>query len=317
MSVAAFDLNSLHLTSSIISSIGKIKFTSKTPLNNRSGDEVSNLLTEKIIEIIDRYNRQHARIKSVGISIPGIYNPQTGCVWAPNIPGWDNYPLKNSLLPIIREHILNLKIASKRSCNIRGEYWLGAAKKTRNAIYFSVNHGIGAGILVDGRILEGFNGGVGAVGWMNLNEHVKEDYLDTGFYEYYASGKGIINRTRGLLKSESDYKGVLKQYSIEELDIPHIFNAYIKNDEIAESIINSSIKFWGIAIANMISLFNPEKIIFGGRVFGPAFQFIDSIKEEVSKRTHPRFYTNVKFVQSELGEYSALLGAGHLVNKKL
>lgn len=317
MSLIALDLNSIHLTSALISRMGKMKSVSTRPLNHRVGDGVTELMLVEILKLIKTYSTNHKRIKSVGISIPGIYNPQSGCVWAPNIPGWDNYPLKKKLLPLVQEHILNLKIASKRSCNIRGEYWLGAARKTRNAIFLSVNNGIGAGILIDGKILEGFNGGVGAVGWMNLNKNIESKYRDGGFYEYYASGKGILNLIQEGLDKKRDSNGYLREIKKEDLNIAHIFDAYGNNDKIAKSVINQCIQYWGIAVANIISLFNPEKIIFGGKVFGPAFQFIDKIKDEASKRTHPQFFNNVKFVQSELGDYAALLGAGQLVNKKI
>lgn len=317
MSIIALDLNSIHLTSAILTRTGKLKAVSTLPLNSKSGDQVTELIINQISSLIKKYSDQHIRIKSVGISVPGIYNPQTGNVWAPNIPGWENYPLKAKLLPLVKTHILNLKIANKRSCNIRGEHWLGAARRTRNAVYLSVNNGIGAGILVDGRILEGFNGGVGAVGWMSLDHGLDKKYMVGGFYEYYSSGKGIINLIQEAVKKEPGYKGDLKNIKSDDLSIAHIFDAYGKNDIIAESIINQCIQYWGIAVANLISLFNPEKFIFGGKVFGPAFQFVDRIKEEAGKRTHPQFFSNVKFVQSELGAYAALLGAGYLVNKKL
>jgi glucokinase len=317
MSIIALDLNSIHLTSAMISRIGKMKSVSTFPLKHRSGDEVTELIINQINNLIKKYDAEHIRIKSVGISVPGIYNPQTGCVWAPNIPGWDNYPLKVKLLPLVKTYILNLKIANKRSCNIRGEYWLGAARRTRNAIYLSVNNGIGAGILVDGKILEGFNGGVGAVGWMSLDQNFDEKYMDGGYYEYHSSGKGIINLIQDAIKEDPNYGGYLKNINTDDLSIAHVFDAYGKNDKIATSVINQCIRYWGIAVANLISLFNPEKFIFGGKVFGPAFQFIDKIKREASERTHPQFFTNVKFVQSELGPYAALLGAGYLVNKKL
>ena len=78
---------------------------------------------------------------------------KTGRVWAPNIPGWDDYPLKAEIQAAISDPSVKVVVDSDRAASILGEAWQGAARGCRNAIFLAVGTGIGAGILVDGRVL--------------------------------------------------------------------------------------------------------------------------------------------------------------------
>jgi glucokinase len=95
----------------------------------------------------------------------------------------------------------------------------------------------------------------------------------------------------------------------------HVFEAFEAGDPIAEKVIQRSIEFWGKASANLVSLFNPEKIIFGGGVFGPAAQFIDQIYNEAKKWAQPISIGLTKFEPSTFGHEAGLYGAGYLAMK--
>ena len=77
-------------------------------------------------------------------------------------------------------------------------------------------------------------------------------------------------------------------------------------------MLNQAVVFWGMAVANLVSLFNPEKIIFGGGVFGPALQFLPRIKEEALKWAQPISINQVTLEQSGLGGDAGVYGAGYL-----
>jgi glucokinase len=315
MAIIAVDLMSSAVTCAALGKTGKILEHDKYDLLNLEGNAVSLLIQNQIKKLLNKFENTPMRIKSVGIAVPGIYYTKTGTVWAPNIPGWNNYHLKQDMAKFAEQNI-RVKIASKRTCDILGEKWLGAAKKTRNAIYFSVGNGIGAGVLIDGRILQGFNDGVGAVGWLAVESNFKEEFKTKGCLEYLASGKGILNLVQESLLINPHQGKILGKKDIHHITIEDVFRAYDLKDAIAERVINKCIEYWGIAVANLISLFNPEIIIFGGSLFGPALQFLDEIKAEAFKWAQPIFVENVKFVKSELGANAGLFGAGHLAAQK-
>ena len=74
--------------------------------------------------------------------------------------------------------------------------------------------------------------------------------------------------------------------------------------------MNNAIEYWGMAVANLVSLFNPEKIIFGGGVFGPALKFLDAIYDEAKKWAQPISIDQVQLQGSALGNDAGLYGAG-------
>ncbi len=306
---------STNVTFAALGKTGKILQRESIKLNETGGGELSSLIQKQIKKLLSTFEHRPLQIKSVGIAVPGIYYSKTGHVWAPNIKGWENYPLKQDMGQLMEQNI-RVKIAGKRTCDILGEKWLGAAKKSRNAIYLSIGSGIGAGVLIDGKILHGFNDGVAAVGWLAMDKHFKDIYKSRGFFEYKASGNGILLSVKEELEKNKKYKSLLRRKEPGELTIPDVFAAYDKKDKIAIKVLKESIKYWGITSANLISLFNPEIIIFGGSLFGPAYRFIDEIKSEAEQWAQPIFMKDVRFTKSFLGADAGLFGAGHLAMKK-
>ncbi|HEX6964122.1 MAG TPA: ROK family protein, partial [Lacipirellula sp.] len=129
-------------------------------------------------------------------------------------------------------------------------------------------------------------------------------------FETHASGEGLAKRLAAALASRSKYIGPLA-------DKPNptahdLFAAYETGDEIAREVLAEAIEFWGMAAANLVSLFNPQKIILGGGVFGPATQFIDTIYEEARRWAQPIAIQRVSFEPAQLGPDAGLYGAGFL-----
>ena len=91
-----------------------------------------------------------------------------------------------------------------------------------------------------------------------------------------------------------------------------VFAAYSHNDQVAVRVIDQCTEYWGMAVANLVSIFNPEKIIFGGGVFGPAIQLLDRISEEARKWAQPISIQEVKLEASALKGDAGLTGAGFL-----
>jgi len=312
MTVLGLDLGGTKLAIALFSSNGAILHRDIFAIDKRKGSQVGVLIAESIKKYIDIAKRDKISIGAIGISIPGIYYHQTGNVWAPNISGWENYPLLSevSSLPELIE--IKVSIDSDRACYILGETWQGSAQGCKNAIFVAVGTGIGAGILADGRILRGQGDIAGAVGWMGLLGPFREEYRKCGCFEYHASGTGITNITRELLRNNREYKGILKQKQIENISTQDVFMAYKKVDTIALQVINDAITYWGMAVANLVSTFNPEKIIFGGGIFGPAAEFLTKIEEEAGKWSQPISMSQVQFAVSTLGGDAGLYGAGKL-----
>jgi glucokinase len=315
MALLGIDLGGTKLALAIFTEDGKIIFKESFALGKRKGSEVGKLITEKTGIFIHYGKLQGNQINSIGISVPGISHINTGTVWAPNIPGWDDYPLLYEMKEINSN--IPVTIDSDRACYILGESWKGNAQGCRDAIFLSVGTGIGAGILINGEILHGSNDIAGCIGWMALQRPFEKEYVRCGCFEYYASGEGIAKVTREFLEDQKDYDGELKSKHIEKITSYDVFTAYDNGDLLAAKVIHLCVEFWGMAVANLVSLFNPEKIILGGGVFGPAIPLIPVIKKEAARWAQPISINQVIIDSSGLAGDAGVYGAGFLAYKHL
>ena len=104
---------------------------------------------------MQKANEKEIAVSALGICVPGIAHTKTGTVWAPNIPGWDYYPLLEELKTGLDNHSIRIKIDSDRACYILGEVWKGNAPGYSDVIFLSVGTGIGAGIIINNEVLRG------------------------------------------------------------------------------------------------------------------------------------------------------------------
>jgi len=155
MPVIAFDLGGTKLASALFTNEGDIIYTETSMLEKRKGAEVGKLILQQANSLLSKASDENLAVQSLGICVPGIAHAKTGKVWAPNIPGWDDYPLLSELEAGINNRNIKIKVDSDRSCYILGEVWKGNAKGCNDAIFISVGTGIGAGILINGEVLRG------------------------------------------------------------------------------------------------------------------------------------------------------------------
>jgi glucokinase len=310
MTSIGVDLGGTKISGALFNESGEAIIRKKTELAGSKGQEVERKITSLIEGILQEATQLNQQPNSIGICVPGIAH-RSGEVWAPNIKGWENYPLKKE----VEEHFQNtfsVFVDSDRTCHIMAEVWKGGAKNIRDAIFLAVGTGIGAGIISNGHIIRGAHDISGAIGWMALKPPYDAYYKDRGCFESHASGYGIAQCAKEYIRQ--GHKSVLHS-GIETLTTEDVFDAYEQNDPVALLVIDAAIQFLGMASANLVSLLNPEKIFFGGGVFGPATKFIDKIYEEAVKWGQPVSMRQVKFEPSKLSGDAGLIGAGYLALK--
>ncbi|MDR1719262.1 MAG: ROK family protein [Dysgonamonadaceae bacterium] len=312
MAAMGIDLGGTKIISALFDNDGAILCKTAHLLEKRSGAEVGRLVLQTIDELMSLSGQNVEILETIGICVPGIADSKTGLVWAPNIPGWEHYPLQKEIEDYIKNKWVKVRVASDRTCYILGETWKGVAKGAENAVFVAVGTGIGMGILVDGRILHGHADITGAAGWMALNMQYEADYPQYGCFESNASGNGIARCALRLI-GEGKYKGsILHQYDPDCITAREVFDAYDAEDPLAGAVIDKAIQLWGMAAANMVSLLNPEIIVWGGGIFGPAVKFLPRIKAEACRWAQPIAVAQVEFVASQLGGDAGLYGAGKL-----
>lgn len=280
--VIAVDLGGTKLAGAVFDEGGGIQRRKVVPLAGAEGKAVGALIMALVREL-----SAETPVDAVGVAVPGIYHSDRGSVWAPNIAGWDDYPLLNELRNATDAQVV---VESDRTCYIMGEVWQGNARGSENAIYLAVGTGIGAGILADGRVLRGAHDIAGAIGWLALEPDYNSEYDACGCFEAHGSGPGIA-RAAGVATAEA------------------AFEAFARGDAFATKAVRNAVSNWGRAVANLVSLFNPEVIVFGGGVFGPAAPLLDDIYAEALKWAQPISIKQVRLCPSALGSDAGLFGA--------
>jgi glucokinase len=310
--VIAIDLGGTKVASALVAEDGAILARGHVLLGGRAGADVASLIADQCRTLLaDAGARGTTRPPAIGVVVPGIYRAGKGTVWAPNIRGWDDFPLREELQRALGP-ATRVVIDSDRAACILGETWRGAAAGARDAIFLAVGTGIGAGILVDGRVLRGHADIAGAIGWLALDRPYMDRWTGCGCFEYHASGPGLVNVARDLLEASPSYRGELRDLRGDDLSTARLFEAYDRGDELAVRVMREATEFWGMATANLVSLFNPETIVFGGGVFGPAVRFLDGIRGEAKRWAQPISMQQVKLVPSALGGDAGLYGAARL-----
>ena len=313
MSVIALDIGGTKISGALFSGDGEMLFRRKRFLEDRTGLHVGELAAEMVLNLMNEAAGDcESMVEVAGISVPGVVFPETGRVWAPNIQGWENFPLRETIFEGSGIPMTNIFIGSDRTCSILGEVWKGAATGCADALFIAVGTGIGIGILSGGHIVHGKGDIAGAAGWLAMEPPYNQKFDSCGCFEYYASGNGIGGRARDLLREDNGYQGAMRNKNVDDITAYDVFLHYGKGDPVSKAVLEKAVEMWGMASANLVSLLNPGKIIWGGGVFGPAAALIPEIYGEALKWAQPISIRQVEFVPDELGPDAGLFGAARL-----
>jgi glucokinase len=310
MAVIGLDLGGSKLAAALFSPAGEPLHRQTVELAGRGGSAVGELIVAQATRLQEAAAAAGGAAHAMGVAVPGIYRAGSGTVWAPNIPGWDDFPLVAELEAALPD--LPVRVDSDRACAVLGEAWAGHARGRRNVVFLVVGTGIGAGILAEGRILRGVGDVAGAVGWMALDRPHQPGYGAVGCFEHHGSGPGLAGAARELLARDASYDGRLRQNDPTSLTARDVFAAYDGGDPLAARVLDEAIGYWGMAVANLVSMFNPEMVVLGGGVFGPAARFLDRIADEARRWAQPISMKQVRLEVTALGNDAVLYGAGRL-----
>ncbi len=244
--------------------------------------------------------------RAAGIAVPGLARPD-GTVWAPNLPGWKCMALTRHLQRLLGIPVV---VESDRNAAVLGEAWRGAARGKSDAIVLIIGTGIGAGILSGGRVVRGAHELSGCAGWLVVTDEQPSEASRLGQLEALVAGPAIAAAARRRLDDgeESSLSGLDRA----KLSAHEVAAAARRGDPMALDIFRRCGTFLGWAVANMISLFDPEIIVLGGGMADAADLYLDSLKAAMLERAQPLAAKKVKIRVSKLGNAANLLGCASL-----
>ncbi len=311
----AIDVGGTKISSALFTREGEISAKDKIAIDKSGGDAAADQVRDKIGALEAAARAAGGRLAAVGISVPGIAYSASGKVWAPNIPGWDRYPLLRKIKEggHVPEVHVPLVLESDRSAYVAGESWRGAAAGARDAVFLAVGTGIGAGIISGGRIVHGHEDIAGAVGWFGLNPAFKPEYGSMGCFETEASGNSVGRIAREKLERGrvSSMPG-LAGGRIDAVTAEVVAEAARRNDPLALEVVAETVTYLAMGIANIVSILNPEVVVVGGGLFQAADVFLDPVRREFKRWAQPLAARKVRIELSGLGEDAGLFGCGKL-----
>ncbi len=244
-------------------------------------------------------------LAGIAIGVPGGVDPQTGKVLdANNLPGWREVDMGRAL-----EEAFQIPVYLDNDANMAaiGERWRGVARGVDNFVFIALGTGIGAGIFTDGRICRGRHGFAGELFRMNLEwPRWKEDFPDTGYLESQVSGVGLAAAGRQLLNPGNGSGASLA----EQRDVRYLFEALREGNVQARDLVEKSFLVLGVAVANVVSILDPELVVFNGGLVQGAPDFLLETVVRVVRKIHP---TPPRIELSTLSDKAQIWGALHTV----
>lgn len=234
--------------------------------------------------------QKRIRVEAVSVSIGGPLDIKRGIIYSPpNLPGWDNIDLKTLLeerflLPVFIEHDGN--------AGALAEYFFGAGRGYKNIIFLTLGTGLGAGIILDGKVYHGTNDNAGEVGHIRIARTGPEAYGKKGSWEGYCSGTGIAKLAHQM------YPRRWKP----NVTAAEIAKSAREGDRDALTVLQKSARFLGQGLAILADILNPEIIILGSLGVRLGALMIKPALEEMERDATPRAFLACKVVPAALGE---------------
>lgn len=204
-------------------------------------------------------------IKRIGISCGGPLDSAKGMIYSPpNLPGWDNVPITRIFQD---EFGVETVIQNDANACALAEWLMGAGKGTSNMIFLTFGTGMGAGLILNGRLYSGTNDLAGEVGHIRLNMTGPKGYGKAGSFEGFCSGGGIAQLAQSIVR-EKLQKNIRVDFCptegmIENIDAKKVAEAAVKEDPAAMEIIRISAEYLGRGLSILIDILNPECIVIG------------------------------------------------------
>ena len=284
-------------------------------------NEEIKILDKKVIptkgtpyEVIDALNALATEILGgkkpdrIGISCGGPLDSKKGVIMSPpNLPTWDNFPICD-----IIENYFGTRPALQNDANAGAvaEWKFGAGKGFSNIIFMTFGTGLGAGLILDGRLYDGTNGNAGEVGHIRLMDDGPIGFGKNGSFEGFCSGGGLAQLGK-MLAEEAKAKGIAPLYCKgDEISAKTIAEAANMGDETAIAVYNLCGKMLGKGLSIIIDILNPQRIIIGS-VFTRSENLLrDSMQSEIEKEALSISADVCKVVPSmlseKIGDYAAL-----------
>ena len=280
---------------------GKIEFINKSRIETKDYSEPYDVL-EKLAEEIEKFNID--KIEAIGISCGGPLDSASGVILSPpNLPGWDNIKIteffKNRFG--VEAYLQN----DANACAL-AEWKFGAGAGTENMIFLTFGTGMGAGLVLNGKLYSGTNDMAGEVGHIRLEDDGPIGFGKAGSFEGFCSGGGIAQlgkaKAKELLQANKPCGFCKSTDEIDKITAKSIAESAKCGDKDAIEIYKLSARRLGQSLSFLIDILNPQKIVIGS-VFTRSYDLMyDEMRKVIDAETLPLSNNVCTVCKAALGE---------------
>ena len=312
--ILGVDLGGTKLAAALATTQGEILARGRTPTYAQAGpDAVIESICATINEVLSAKALEPSRLLGIGIAAAGIIDSANGkVIFSPNLPGWHEVPLRDA---IEQQFGVPAYLGNDANLAALGEWHFGVGEKVANLIYVTVSTGIGGGIIADGKLYTGACGAAGEIGHMTINVNGPRCRCgNVGCWEALASGtalarEAVMRITEGARTSIIELVGG----DVSKIDAKIVGLAARQGDKLAQELVSHLGCYFGVGLANLVNIFNPELILIGGGVAKIGDLLLQPAIKVVKERAFSTSANAVKIKPAILGDDSGIMGAAAFV----
>jgi glucokinase len=267
-------------------------------------DRAIELIKQSIYQLIDSPGVDKSKLGAIGVSCGGPLDQAAGVIQAPpNLATWVDEPI----CAILRQEFgLECKMENDANAGAVAEHRFGAGQGTRHMIFLTMGTGFGAGVIADGRLLSGARGQAGEIGHVRLTASGPVGYNKAGSVEGWVSGGGMAQvahrEVEAALANGETTALAAKFRGGGVLTAKDVADAANEGDRLAQQILNDTGSRLGEALAILIDLFNPERIVIGGLAMRLGERLLAPARLTMEREALPASAKICRIVPAALGE---------------
>lgn len=305
------DLGGTFIKGGIVDTQGNVLLAKKTPTEREKGAEgVAKNIASLVETLVIEQGLQKTDLIGIGMGVPGMIDSKAGVVIYSNNLAWKDFHIAESLEKLTG---LPVKIANDANVATLGEVKFGVAKKCENAVMITLGTGVGGGIVVDGKLVEGNQSAGAELGHSTIVINGEPCTCGRkGCLEAYASATALIRDTKRAMQAHKESK-MWEIGSLDKVDGATAFS-YQNVDEVAKAVVENYIEHLACGLTNFANIFRPEAIILGGGVCAEGDNLVKPLQKLLNRDLFAgTLGPQVSILVAELGNSAGLLGAAALL----
>ena len=277
---------------------------------SNAGEHILENLAAAILGKMKEQSITPEQVEGVGIGVPGpVQNASVVPIVCANLGGWGEQNVSARLSGLLD----GLKVLVGNDANVAalGEIWMGAAKGCSSAVMVTLGTGVGGGVIVNNRVIDGTHGAGGEIGHITVNRH--ETAIcgcgKKGCLEQYSSATGVVRCMKKLLDENPDTPCVLRGTDFAAKDV---FDAARSGDALAAREVDEMADTLGMALANIAATVDPEAFLVGGGVARAGEVLFTPLTKHFKEYAF-RSCRETPIKQASLGNDAGIYGAVRLI----